>query len=39
MWARFMQKWIDHTAALIEAERARGAAPVTIARAAIWRHR
>jgi hypothetical protein len=26
-----MQKWIDQTAALIEAERARGAAPTTIA--------
>jgi len=25
-----MQKWIDQTAALIEAERARGAAPTTI---------
>src|ERR1700761_4955078 len=27
MWSRFMQKWIDHTAALITAERERGAAP------------
>ena len=25
-----MQKWIDHTAGVIEAERARGAAPVTL---------
>jgi TetR/AcrR family transcriptional regulator, ethionamide resistance regulator len=30
MWAGFMQKWIDQTAALITAERARGAAPETI---------
>ena len=29
-WAAFMQKWIDQTAALISAERARGAAPDTI---------
>ena len=27
LWSRFMQKWIDHTAAIIEAERAQGAAP------------
>ena len=27
MWSRFMQKWIDHTAADHQAERARGAAP------------
>ena len=30
MWSRFMQKWIDNTAAIIEAERARGEAPVTL---------
>jgi AcrR family transcriptional regulator len=30
LWAGFMQKWIDQTAALITAERARGAAPETI---------
>jgi AcrR family transcriptional regulator len=30
VWAGFMQKWIDQTAALITAERARGAAPETI---------
>jgi AcrR family transcriptional regulator len=30
VWSAFMQKWIDQTAALIEAERARGAAPTTI---------
>jgi AcrR family transcriptional regulator len=30
MWSRFMQKWIDYTTASIEAERASGAAPVTI---------
>jgi TetR/AcrR family transcriptional regulator, ethionamide resistance regulator len=30
MWLAFMQKWIDHTAAMITAERARGAAPETI---------
>jgi TetR/AcrR family transcriptional regulator, ethionamide resistance regulator len=30
VWSAFMQKWIDQTAALIEAERARGAAPVTL---------
>ncbi|HEX2285023.1 MAG TPA: TetR/AcrR family transcriptional regulator [Mycobacterium sp.] len=28
--ATFMQKWIDNTAATIEAERARGAAPTTL---------
>ena len=33
MWAGFMQKWIDQTAAMITAERARGAAPDTIAAA------
>ncbi|EKF21272.1 HTH-type transcriptional regulator EthR [Mycolicibacterium hassiacum DSM 44199] len=30
LWSRFMQKWIDHTAASIQAERDRGAAPDTI---------
>ncbi|AFM19722.1 transcriptional regulator [Mycolicibacterium chubuense NBB4] len=30
LWSRFMQKWIDHTTASIETERARGAAPTTI---------
>ena len=30
LWARFMQKWIDHTAQVIEGERARGAAPETL---------
>ncbi|HYO03672.1 MAG TPA: TetR/AcrR family transcriptional regulator [Mycobacterium sp.] len=30
VWSAFMQKWIDQTEALIEAERARGAAPVTL---------
>lgn len=30
LWSRFMQKWVGHTAAVIEAERARGAAPVTL---------
>ncbi|WP_328362523.1 TetR/AcrR family transcriptional regulator [Mycobacterium sp. NBC_00419] len=30
LWSRFMTAWIDHTATLIEAERARGAAPNTI---------
>jgi len=30
MWSRFMQKWIDCTTESIEAERSRGAAPVTI---------
>jgi AcrR family transcriptional regulator len=30
MWSVFMQKWIDHTASLIAAERERGAAPETI---------
>ena len=27
MWSNFMQKWVDRTAAVITAERARGAAP------------
>ncbi|MET0900125.1 MAG: TetR/AcrR family transcriptional regulator [Mycobacterium sp.] len=30
LWSRFMEKWIGQTSALIEAERARGAAPDTI---------
>lgn len=30
LWAKFMQKWIQQTAALITAERQRGAAPDTI---------
>jgi len=30
VWAGFMQKWIDQTAAMITAERARGAAPETV---------
>jgi AcrR family transcriptional regulator len=30
LWSRFMEKWVDHITAVIEAERARGAAPVTL---------
>jgi len=30
LWSRFMQKWVGHIATLIEAERSRGAAPVTL---------
>jgi AcrR family transcriptional regulator len=30
LWSRFMQKWIDNTARIIEAERARGEAPETL---------
>ena len=30
VWSEFMQKWIDQTAAMITAERERGAAPLTI---------
>lgn len=30
VWLEFMQKWIDQTATMITAERARGAAPQTI---------
>ena len=30
LWSGFMQKWIDQTAALIAAERGRGAAPDTL---------
>ena len=32
VWSAFMQKWINQTATLIEAERARGAAPDTLPR-------
>ncbi len=30
LWSGFMQKWVDRTAAIIAAERARGAAPDTV---------
>ncbi|WP_370462828.1 TetR/AcrR family transcriptional regulator [Mycobacterium sp. Marseille-P9652] len=30
LWSRFMQKWVTHIATVIEAERARGAAPATL---------
>ena len=30
LWSRFMQKWIDNTARIIEVERARGQAPATL---------
>ena len=30
LWSVFMQKWVDRTAAVITAERARGAAPDTV---------
>ncbi|MCW2516193.1 MAG: TetR family transcriptional regulator [Mycobacterium sp.] len=30
VWSAFMHKWIDQTSALIESERARGAAPTTL---------
>ncbi|MDP9165410.1 MAG: TetR/AcrR family transcriptional regulator [Actinomycetota bacterium] len=30
LWSTFMQKWVAHGAAIIEVERARGAAPVTL---------
>lgn len=30
LWSQFMTAWVDRTAELIEAERARGAAPATI---------
>lgn len=30
LWSAFMQKWIAHTASIIEAERERGAAPRTL---------
>ena len=29
-WSTFMQNWVDRTAAVISAERARGAAPETV---------
>ncbi|OMC17016.1 TetR/AcrR family transcriptional regulator [Mycobacterium sp. SP-6446] len=33
VWSGFMQKWIDQTATMIAAERARGAAPETVSAA------
>jgi TetR/AcrR family transcriptional regulator, ethionamide resistance regulator len=30
LWSRFMQKWVGHIATLIETERSRGVAPVTL---------
>ncbi|WP_102144920.1 TetR/AcrR family transcriptional regulator [Mycobacterium hubeiense] len=30
LWSTFMQKWVNHVATVIEFERARGVAPVTI---------
>jgi TetR/AcrR family transcriptional regulator, ethionamide resistance regulator len=30
LWSKFMQKWVGHIATVIETERARGAAPVTL---------
>lgn len=30
LWSRFMQKWVGHIAVVIDAERARGAAPTTL---------
>jgi AcrR family transcriptional regulator len=30
LWSKFMQKWVGHIATVIEVERARGAAPVTL---------
>lgn len=30
LWSQFMQKWVDRITTVIEAERARGAAPVTL---------
>jgi TetR/AcrR family transcriptional regulator, ethionamide resistance regulator len=30
LWSRFMQKWVAHIATVIDAERSRGAAPVTL---------
>ena len=30
LWSRFMQKWVGHIATVIETERSRGAAPVTL---------
>jgi TetR/AcrR family transcriptional regulator, ethionamide resistance regulator len=30
LWSRFMEKWVGHTTMVIETERSRGAAPVTL---------
>ena len=30
LWSRFMEKWVGHIAMVIETERSRGAAPVTL---------
>jgi TetR/AcrR family transcriptional regulator, ethionamide resistance regulator len=30
LWSRFMQKWVGHIATVIDTERSRGAAPVTL---------
>ena len=30
LWSRFMEKWVGHIAVVIETERSRGAAPVTL---------
>jgi AcrR family transcriptional regulator len=30
LWSRFMEKWVSHIAMVIETERSRGAAPVTL---------
>jgi TetR/AcrR family transcriptional regulator, ethionamide resistance regulator len=30
LWSRFMEKWVCHTTMVIETERSRGAAPVTL---------
>ncbi|BAX95020.1 HTH-type transcriptional regulator EthR [Mycobacterium shigaense] len=30
LWSRFMEKWVGHITTVIEAERARGAAPATL---------
>jgi AcrR family transcriptional regulator len=30
LWSRFMQKWVGHITTVIETERSRGAAPVTV---------
>jgi TetR/AcrR family transcriptional regulator, ethionamide resistance regulator len=30
LWSRFMQKWVGHITTVIESERVRGAAPVTL---------
>ncbi len=39
LWSTFMQKWIAHTAAVIDAERERGAAPEHPARPWSWPRR